>query len=182
MPKKTELTPQYKAFADAYLGEAGFSPQKAAKLAGFKGDVRSLKVTGFRLIRNPIIREYIDKQLADFGLSANEVLARLSEIARGSVEDVLTEDGTFDYKGAKKAGTLSLIKKLKFTDGGVEFELHSAHEALRDIGKYHKLFADRIEHSGTVGTYTMSKEEWEKQAAERLNTTAKHLENFEDDE
>jgi hypothetical protein len=32
----------------------------------------------------------------------------------------------------------------------VEFELHDAHGALRDIGKHHKLFTEKIEHSGGV--------------------------------
>jgi hypothetical protein len=150
MAKKSGLSPQHKTFADAYLGEAGFNTTKAAKIAGFKGDSNTLKVTGFHLVRRPDIRRYIDQRLAAYGLSANEVLARLAEIARGSVEDVLDGNGKFNYKAAKKAGTLSLIKKLKFTDGGIEFELHSAHDALRDIGKYHKMFTDNVQHSGEV--------------------------------
>lgn len=33
----------------------------------------------------------------------------------------------------------------------VEFELYSAHEALRDLGKHHKLFTENINHGGEIG-------------------------------
>ncbi|HEY0429002.1 MAG TPA: terminase small subunit [Pyrinomonadaceae bacterium] len=33
----------------------------------------------------------------------------------------------------------------------VEFELYSAHEARRDLGKYHKLFTEKHEHTGAGG-------------------------------
>lgn len=31
----------------------------------------------------------------------------------------------------------------------VKFKIHSSHEALRDLGKHHKLFTDKVEQSGT---------------------------------
>jgi phage terminase small subunit len=40
----------------------------------------------------------------------------------------------------------------------VEFELHDAHGALRDLGKYHKLWTDKTEVSGVVGTPQTSDE------------------------
>lgn len=36
----------------------------------------------------------------------------------------------------------------------------------------------KINHSGAVGNYTMSQEEWEAQAAKRLQSAAKQLEKF----
>lgn len=108
-------------------------------------------------------------------MTANEVLARLTGIARGDVADVLDEEGRFDFQKARRDKKTALLRKIKrkttakkvdrFTEGAeeeaetfetsvvyeeVEFEMYSAHEALRDLGKYHKLFADRVEHVGEV--------------------------------
>jgi hypothetical protein len=56
---------------------------------------------------------------------------------------------------AKKAGKSHLVKKIKQTiiinseadtqTEITELELYSAHEALRDLGKHHKLFVERID-------------------------------------
>jgi hypothetical protein len=32
----------------------------------------------------------------------------------------------------------------------IEFEMYSAHEGLRDLGKHHKLFTDKVDVSGEV--------------------------------
>ncbi|HXG85088.1 MAG TPA: terminase small subunit [Pyrinomonadaceae bacterium] len=61
-----------------------------------------------------------------------------------------------------------------------EFELYSAHEALRDLGKYHKLFTDKTELSGTVQTVGMTIDEFRKQAAERLKEANKTLGKFDE--
>jgi hypothetical protein len=110
-------------------------------------------------------------------MSANEVLARLTEIASGRITDFLDEDGAFSLKVTKLRGKEHLLKKLKIKRSSkrvdsiesgkederetletslvhedVELEMYSAHEALRDLGKFHKLFAERIEHSNPDGT------------------------------
>jgi hypothetical protein len=60
----------------------------------------------------------------------------------------------------------------------IEFELYSAHEALRDLGKYHKLFTDKVEHGGTIQTVGMTIDEFKQQAAERLNKANETLDKF----
>ena len=120
------------------------------------------------------IKEQIDESLAALTMPGNVVLKQLTDIATGSIEDLLDDDGRFDYLAAKQKGKLPLVKKLKrkttskkvdrFTDGDdpetletsivyeeVEFEMYSAHEALRDLGKFHKLFTDRTELTGADG-------------------------------
>jgi hypothetical protein len=109
-------------------------------------------------------------------MPSNEVLARLTTIANGSIEEFVDDAGKFDFEKAKKSGKLPLIKKLKrkstskkinaVTEGDpdgnettlethlvleeVEFEIYSAHDALKDLGKYHGLFVDRSEVKATV--------------------------------
>lgn len=201
-----KLTDKQKLFCDFYVGECRFNATKAAKMAGYSE--KTAYQQGFELLRQPKIRNYIDAALRQMTLGANEVLARLTEIANGSIESFLDEEGNFDYKAAKKAGALPLLKKLKRkktskkietskkvaaedegseseadpitieTQEEYEFEIHSALEALRDLGKFHKLFTDKQEANVTVSHYTMTKEEWEKQAEEKLREVNEKAENF----
>ncbi len=110
-------------------------------------------------LRKPEIAARIEERLAEFHLSANEVLARLSMMARGSMEEFIDPDsGVIDLKKAKQAKKLGLIKKYrtKFTtttrtdnDGNaedvetteIEIELYDAQAALVHVGKHLNLFA-----------------------------------------
>lgn len=169
------LTGKQKVFIDAYLSN-GFNATEAARTAGYKGDSNTLSSVGYENLRKPEILVVVNGRLNEAAMSANEVLARLSRIARGEVDDFLDEDGKFDLPKARRLKKTGLLKKLKnkrtskrvdtMETGGegnretletsllyeeVEFEMYSAHEALRDLGKYHKLFADRLEHTGKDG-------------------------------
>jgi phage terminase small subunit len=198
--KEPKLTDQQIALVEAYIGPARFNATNAAIMAGYSE--RSAYEMGSRNLKKPEVRRYVNERLAENCLSANQVLSRLADIANGSIEDLLDEDGNFDYKVAKKSGKLALVKKLKrkktsklveveanetaegketlestIVHEDVEFEMYSAHEALRDIGKYHKLFVERHQVEGSVSTYIMSKEEWERETAERLKQVTSRLKN-----
>jgi phage terminase small subunit len=193
---KVKLTTKQQLFCDYYVGEARFNGTKAARLAGYSE--KTAKAIASENLTKPDVRAYIDDRLQELTLGANEVLARLTDIANGSIEDVLDEDGRFDFEAAKINGKLPLVKKLKRkttakkvdsrSDEGesetletsviyeeVEFEMYSSHEALRDLGKFHKLFTDRHEVEGSIGTYPMSKEEWEKAALAKLKSVDKQI-------
>lgn len=173
--KPGDLTGKQQVFIDEYLSN-GFNATEAARKAGYKGDSKTLAVVGFENLRKPNISAIVNERLNEAAMSANEVLARLSKIARGEVIDFLDEDGKFDLKTARQLQKAGLLKKLKskrtskrvdvLEEGNeesretletalvyeeVEFEMYSAHEALRDLGKFHKLFADRVEHTGKDG-------------------------------
>lgn len=96
-------------------------------------------------------------------MGADEVLARLSAQARGSLAPFLVEkDGGWfpDLSTPEAQAHLFLLKKAKFKQrilGGssnpvaeieVELELHDPQAALRDLGRHHKLFTDRAESVG----------------------------------
>lgn len=172
-----ELTGKQKAFVNAYLGEAKFNATHAARLAGYKGDDTTLAAVGYENLRKPQIEAEVRARFNEATMSANEVLARLTEIATGRITDFLDEDGAFSLKVTKQRGKDHLLKKLKikrstkkvesYPEGrederetietalmheDVELEMYSAHEALRDLGKFHKLFAERIEHSNPDGS------------------------------
>lgn len=172
-----DLTGKQRAFINAYLGEAKFNATEAARIAGYKGDDTVLAAVGYENLRKPQIEAEVKSRFNEATMSANEVLARLTEIASGQITDFLDEDGAFSLKITKQRGKAHLLKKLKikrsskkvdsFTQGqeeeketletslvheDVELEMYSAHEALRDLGKFHKLFTERIEHSNPDGS------------------------------
>lgn len=169
------LTGKQRVFVDAYLSN-GFNATEAARAAGYRGNNNVLSVTGHENLRNPKISVIVKERLNEAAMSANEVIARLSEIARGEVDNFLDEDGKVDLKKARRLQKTKLLKKFKTKrtskrvdtiEGGdeenretletslmyeeVEFEMYSAHEALRDLGKYHKLLNDRHEIAGLNG-------------------------------
>lgn len=149
-----KFTDKQKRFADYYVGEGNLNATRSMRLAGYKGDDNSLAAQGSRMLRNVKVREYIEGQLSSLTLSASEVLTILTRQAKASLADVLTDDGKFNLKDAKRRGTDGLLKKLKVRhdkDGTThEFEIYDAQAAAVHLGKVHKLFTDKTELSGHV--------------------------------
>jgi phage terminase small subunit len=167
------LTAKQRAFADHYIAlnssKQPGAPRRgwgteAARLAGYQGDDNTLGVAAFDLLRLAKIREYIRRKLRLHIMSSDEVLGRLSKHARADIVDVLTSEGEFDFKRAKKRGTSDLIRKLKTrtitrTDNKTgesetevihEFELHNAQTALEIMAKHHNLLGSLPESGPTV--------------------------------
>lgn len=162
------LTGKQAAFVEAYLKTR--NKTQAARDAGYAGDYWTLASVGYENFKKPEIADAISLRIKESCMSADEVLERLGDQARGDVSDFLStqKDGTpfFDYGGALAQGKTHLIKKMKtkrriYTEKGkedtpiveteVEFELYDAQSALVHIGKHHKLFADKLEVSGPDG-------------------------------
>ena len=59
---------------------------------------------GYRLLKeNPEIAEYVQQRLTETAMSANEVLMRLAEQARGDIGEYIVKDGgsfTIDIESA----------------------------------------------------------------------------------
>jgi len=109
--------------------------------------------------------------LKEKAMPAEEVLARLGDMARATHKPFIRidDDGFiyFDFSDPEALQNLHLIKKIKtkrerriegkgedaetWEGEWVEVELHDAQAALRDIGRYHKLFTDKIEGGGEGG-------------------------------
>jgi phage terminase small subunit len=160
--KNGELTDKQKAFADYYIIYKNAT--KAAKLAGYRGNDVVLASVGSENLRKPKIRAYIDRAFQERVMSRNEVLVRLTEIATGSAEDYLSVDphdsriATLDIGRLINDGKGHLVRRYSHTKNGVVVELHSAHEALRDIAKYHQLFGDEARISVQVKLVTYLRE------------------------
>lgn len=117
--------------------------------AGYKvGNRQRASEIGYQLLQKTPVLEAVKLRLTEAVMSPEEVKSRLSDIARGSVEEFLTFHDNLripvlDFRKARDNGKLHLIKKLKYTkDGTVEFELYPADAAQRDMGKVHGIFKD----------------------------------------
>ena len=111
------LTGKQLAFALEYPKD--FNSTKAAIRAGYS--VASAHITGHRNIRNAKIWARIEKEFAKHAMSLEEVLTRLTAQARG---DLPTSESD-----TPKGPTTR----------------HDTRAALELLGKYHKLFVDRLE-------------------------------------
>ena len=137
------LTARRQAFVDEYL--KCWNASEAARVAGYAAP----GVEGHRLLKIAEISEEIQRRVTERAMSADEVLVRLAEQARGSMADFVevvpgVNTPFLRLDKAHAAGKFGLVKKLKYTtDGGVEFELYDAQAALVQLGKVHKLFTDK---------------------------------------
>lgn len=161
--EEMKLTGKQKLFADYYVGEANLNATKAAIRAGYSE--KTARFIGHENLTKPNILAYIEKRLDELTMSSKEILAGLTNEAKGSISDVLDENGFFDYVGMCERGADKLLKKLKIkkttrrekgSEDGIEeityeFEMYDAQAAKVHLGKYHGLFVEKHEHTGKGG-------------------------------
>jgi hypothetical protein len=95
------------------------------------------------------MRKWSERQIEQRRMSSDEVIARLSDHARGSMSDFLTieEDGAarVDLAKAKRANRLHLLRRVRVGEKSVEVDLYDAQEALIQLGRHYRLFVDRVQ-------------------------------------
>lgn len=144
-----QLSDQEQAFCEYYL--IHWTGAKAARLAGYSEHTARQQAS--RMLKRKAIKAYIDKRLEELKISADEVLTRLTDHARGSMADFIQVDdkGWFDFNfsEANKQGKLHLIKSFKIKPNKfgteVEVELYDAQSALVTLAKHHKLLTDKVQ-------------------------------------
>lgn len=94
------------------------------------------------LLKKPEIKAEISRRLKERHMSAEEVLARLSEQASSAYGDYITETGKVDFAKLVKDGKAHLVYKIKPTKFGTEIEFYNGQNALLNIGKQHGMFND----------------------------------------
>lgn len=153
------LSVKQQLFVDSYL--ATFNATKSALAAGYSD--KTAYSQGARLLKNAEIAAAISERLTETAMSADEVLMRLADQARGDLGDFLDDDGLFDMDKVRQAKKTGLIKKFKtkrtvrtiaeqeIESTEVEFELYDAQSALVHIGKYHALWTEKQELTGKGG-------------------------------
>lgn len=165
MAKEEQFTDKQWLFVVHYV--ACLNGTKAARLAGYAGDDNTLAVVAYENLRKPKIRKAIELALAEQSMSVNEVLARLADHARGDMGDFAN---VWTAKDLATHPQSRLVKKFKRTvktlvgteqesviEEKLELELYDAQAATVHVGRYHKLFVDRIQN-----------DDWRSQAIEDI--------------
>lgn len=187
------LSTQHQMFVLAYLTD--FNATNAAIAAEYSE--RTARFQGSRLLTNVNIKAAIAEKMEQLAMPAAEVLGRLAGLARldlspfiKTVPAFVNEDGKplfgetlgIDLNGLKKAGYGWAIKGVKATANGPVIEFHDAFAALQLIGKHHKLFVERHEHTGADGNpiefnstvavlAEQELDEWRKQQLGKISNT-----------
>lgn len=162
----TKLTAKERAFIEYYL--TCWNGAEAARLAGYSE--RTAKEQASRLLTKVNVQEAIQARLAELKMSADEVLTRLTDHARSSMKPFIRRSASGDLRGFDLSDDkpLHLIHKVSLTtrtmkddvtEEKVALELYDAQAALALLGKHHKLFTEKIEHSGTVNVSELSDDE-----------------------
>ena len=116
---------------------------QAAILAGYSP--KSARTIGPRLLQKDVIHAYLEDAFSDQVMSPNEVLLRLSDIARGDIGEVIDEKGNLDYDKARELSKTRLIRDvtqkttiISSVGEGPDTEIHETnvkmYDALRALG------------------------------------------------
>lgn len=157
--KEAEARRKEKIFVDSYL--IHWNGARAARDAGYSA--RSAAEIAYDLLRKPHIKAIIEERLKESAMSSQEVLARWTDQARGSMAPFIevNADGfaSLEFSSEEAKDNLHLIKKIRtkrtrrmvgrgeraepWEDESVEVEIHDPQRALDALSKYHNLYAEK---------------------------------------
>jgi hypothetical protein len=155
---KRRLTHKMILFCDEYISGAAtgkpFNGRAAAQHAGYAVPASNPSTVASTLLRHPLVQEYIKKQLDSLSMSAAEVLARFTDIARLEVGSVVkvNSHGRLEIDAEAVLENKKFIKQFGFdSNGNPKIEFHDSHAALRDIARVRGMMKDGLEVSGPGG-------------------------------
>jgi len=138
------LTNKQRVFIEEYL--KCWNASEAARRAGYNGKANSV---GPRLLANVSIANEIQHRVNDLSMSADEVLLRLADQARGIPEECFVAYDRvvgISFEKLKEHGLMHLIKKISYDRyGNPTVEFYDAQNALVQLGKHHALFTERYQ-------------------------------------
>jgi phage terminase small subunit len=159
-----KITPKHQRFISEYLLD--LNATRAAKSAGYSH--KTAYSAGQRLLKDVeisrLIAEKSKEHLDKIDISVERVLRGLGNLAFFDMRKLYHEDGKlksvpeldydaqagicgveidklFERFGGGQASEVGTTTKVKVADRGINLER---------LGRYHKLFTDKIEHSGSV--------------------------------
>jgi hypothetical protein len=89
------------------------------------------------------VKKSIERRISELKMSADEILLRYAEQARGEYEQYVNSDGTVNIADMKEAGKLHLIKSITPMKEGERIEFYDSQTALAQLGKHLGLMTDR---------------------------------------
>lgn len=156
-----DLTDKQRVFVAEYL--RCLNATEAARRAGYSE--KTAHSIGWENLRKPEIAAAISAVVAERAMSANEVLDRLADQARGSLSQFLDiNDGELVGFDFSEGTPVHLLKKAKVTETQVnefttkrtvEIEILDPQAALFQLGKHHGLLNDKIDHGGDLTVHVI---------------------------
>ncbi len=143
------LTAKEQLFITEYL--RSFKLVDALKAAGYIMTSPMVDESRARriLIRPEVAKEISDRLEASI-MTRAEVLARLTEQGRNAYSRYIGVDGTVDLRKMIEDNMIHLVKGVRPTKFGRVIEFMDGQKALEMVGRYHKLFTDRIDQTSEV--------------------------------
>lgn len=146
-PVVTTLTPKQTRFLEYYL--TCWNATEAARLAKYAHPNKQ----GPELLKNEQIAAAISERLDAAAMSADEVLARLSQQAGAGyspyIKVAIKSDGTkqpyIDVETLIEDGMAHLIKAVKVGQFGINIEFHDVQAALALLARHHRLLTDQVD-------------------------------------
>lgn len=156
----SKLTPKQAIFIAEYLVDGNAT--RAATAAGFSA--ASAHVTGVRLLKNEKIAAAIQdghaRRAQKLEITADRVLEEIAKLAFYDPRDLFNADGSLkpvtQMDDISRAAISALDVETKAHPGGIilsrlaKVKLADKGTNLERLGRYLKLFTDRIEHDGRV--------------------------------
>ena len=158
------LSNKERAFVDLYFG-CNMNATEAYSRLYPKATRDTCRANASKLLSKTNIQSEVSDRLTKQAMGKDEVLARLSSMARASEMPFIRITGEgfvyFDFNNPDAQDYLYLIKKIKtkrtrrlvgkgsdaepWEDEWVEVELHDAQAALSTIAKYHGMLTDKVD-------------------------------------
>jgi phage terminase small subunit len=158
------LTPKQQAFVTEYL-QNGFNATQAAIAAGYSA--HSADTQGSRLLANAKVAAVVNARkeamLVKREITAERVLDEIAKLAYRDPRKLFHRDGSLvpvhelDEENASAIAGIDVIEKVigKGKKQQVvrlkKIKLESRGDNLERLGRYLKLFTDKVEHSGSLG-------------------------------
>lgn len=139
---------KWRAFVDEYF-RLNMNGTRAYKAVYGVEDDDVAGAAASRLLGNVRVAAEVEKRLKARQMGADEVLDRLTEMARGNHAEFMTPAGP-NMSALIAAGKAHLIKKWTRTDSGVSIEFYNAKAALAILARVHGLLKDPVDHSGEI--------------------------------
>jgi len=136
------LSLRQQLFVEYYLGNRG-NATDAARQAGYKGSANVLGVQGHENLRNPKIQAAIKQRLEQHGMPRDEILARLTDMARadmGEFVHIKHNRLIVNLRKARRAGRTHVIRRLRKGKHGWSIEMVDSLRAIELLGRYYGLW------------------------------------------
>jgi hypothetical protein len=137
------LTEKERLFIEHYLTDCNFNGGKSATKAGYSYNSRY--EIAYELLRKPQIASYVKQYLEQTSIGKQELLKRLTDVARNVGSEYILLDGSIDLEALLKDGYGHLVKEVrKYKSGKIRVVFHDSSKALADLARIHRLIDEGL--------------------------------------